>query len=381
MPSAGEGWVFLPLMEVAGFAFLTRKPSPDAYARYLASSFLLRWPVFVMMFVMFVTSGLAVWTVEKYKNPTHFPQRFTRGWSEGVWWAFVSMTTVGYGDRHPKSVPGRLIGIVSFLVGVVMNALFIAILTSSLTVFVFDLAANPDRGKKIGVLSGSVEHRLGMRIIGSKGTFYDKREELLQGLKSGELDGALKDVFTVNSLIKDLNDSEFDVSKTVSRSFHYGIQLTGEARHLLKDFKEYLMQKPFLALLDSSSSETPPTVTDKEEAIEFFDPENSLYQQVVKVTGLVFVVFATSGLVYHITQVWLQSRKGRTNEPQLNPAVIKAEMKQLLEEFHISMQRTYCALRIKHRRQLLTLRERRTIRVLVEHIHRRKYNLEHAQQV
>lgn len=63
MPSAGEGWVFLPLMEVAGFAFLTRKPSPDAYARYLASSFLLRWPVFVMMFVMFVTSGLAVWTV------------------------------------------------------------------------------------------------------------------------------------------------------------------------------------------------------------------------------------------------------------------------------------------------------------------------------
>lgn len=118
----------------------------------------------------------------------------------------------------------------------------------------------------------------------------------------------------MNSLIKDLNDSEFDVSKTVSRSFHYGIQLTGEARHLLKDFKEYLMQKPFLALLDSSSSETPPTVTDKEEAIEFFDPANSLYQQVVKVTGFVFVVFATSGLVYHITQVWLQSRKGKIPE-------------------------------------------------------------------
>ena len=63
MPSAGEGWVFLPVIEVAGFAFLTRKPSTDAYAKYLASSVLVRWPVFVMMFVMFVTSGLAVWTV------------------------------------------------------------------------------------------------------------------------------------------------------------------------------------------------------------------------------------------------------------------------------------------------------------------------------
>lgn len=63
MPSTGEGWVFLPVVEVAGFAFLTRKPSTDAYARYLASSVLVRWPVFVMMFVMFVTFGLAVWTV------------------------------------------------------------------------------------------------------------------------------------------------------------------------------------------------------------------------------------------------------------------------------------------------------------------------------
>jgi len=376
MPSTGEGWVFLPVVEVAGFAFLTRKPSTDAYARYLASSVLVRWPVFVMMFLMFVTFGLAVWTVEKYRNPAHFPQRFTRGWGESVWWAFISMTTVGYGDRYPKSVPGRLIGIVSFLVGAVMDALFIAILTSSLTVFVFDLAANPDRGKKIGVIRGSVEHRLGMRIIGSKGTFYDTRDALLQGLKSGELDGTLKDVFTVSSLIKDLNDSEFEVSKTVSKSFHYGIELTGEARHLLKDFQEYLKQKPFLAFLDSSSSETTPTVSDKEEAIEFFDPENSLYQQAVKVTGLIFVVFATSGLVYHLTQVWLKRRKGQFNEPQLKPVVIKAEMRQLLEEFHIRMQRTYCALKIKHRRELLKLRDRRTIRVLVEHIHRGKYTLE-----
>ena len=122
----------------------------------------------------------------------------------------------------------------------------------------------------------------------------------------------------MNSLIKDLNDSQFEVSKTVSRSFHYGIELTGEARHLFKDFKEYLMQKPFLALLDSSSSsEITPTVTDKEEVIEFFDPENSLYQQAVRVTGLVFVVFATSGLVYHITQVCLQSRKGKIPEENM----------------------------------------------------------------
>lgn len=67
---------------------------------------------------------------------------------------------------------------------------------------------------------------------------------------------------------------------------------------------------------------------------------------------------------------------GQFNEPQLKPVVIKAEMRQLLEEFHIRMQRTYCALKIKHRRELLKLRDRRTIRVLVEHIHGGKYTLE-----
>lgn len=63
MPHEGEGWVFLPLVEVSGFAFLTRKPSVDAYARFLASSVMVRWPAFVMMFVMYFTFGLAVWTV------------------------------------------------------------------------------------------------------------------------------------------------------------------------------------------------------------------------------------------------------------------------------------------------------------------------------
>ena len=154
-----------------------------------------------------------------------------------------------------------------------------------------------------------MSHSLQITVCFS-GTFYDTRDELLQGLKSGELDGTLKDVFTVNSLIKDLNDSEFEVSKTVSKSFYYGIELTGEARHLLKDFQEYLRQNPFITFMDSSSSETTPTVSDKEEAIEFFDPENSLYQQAVKVTGLVLAVCATGGLIYQI-QMWLKSRKGK----------------------------------------------------------------------
>ena len=47
------------------------------------------------------------------------------GFWDGVWWAVVTVTTVGYGDIYPESVPGRLIAIVLMLAGIG----FLAVLT------------------------------------------------------------------------------------------------------------------------------------------------------------------------------------------------------------------------------------------------------------
>jgi voltage-gated potassium channel len=38
--------------------------------------------------------------------------------SDAIWWVFVSITTVGYGDRFPVTDQGRLIGVVTLTVGV-----------------------------------------------------------------------------------------------------------------------------------------------------------------------------------------------------------------------------------------------------------------------
>lgn len=40
--------------------------------------------------------------------------------SDALWWAFVSITTVGYGDKYPVTNGGRLIGVLTLTVGVGM---------------------------------------------------------------------------------------------------------------------------------------------------------------------------------------------------------------------------------------------------------------------
>ena len=63
VPFVREGWVFLPVVEVAGVAVLMRKPNTGAYAGQLGSSVLLLWPIICVMLALYCALGLAVWTL------------------------------------------------------------------------------------------------------------------------------------------------------------------------------------------------------------------------------------------------------------------------------------------------------------------------------
>ena len=85
------------------------------------------------LFLAMLVSAFAIYLFERNANPEHFDHGWLRGVAAGMWWAAVTLTTVGYGDKVPKSLGGRLIALVWMFAGLFIIAGFTAAVTSALT--------------------------------------------------------------------------------------------------------------------------------------------------------------------------------------------------------------------------------------------------------
>jgi voltage-gated potassium channel len=74
--------------------------------------------------VAVVLGGLAIYTVEG--SPTGRIQSV----GDGIWWAIVTATTVGYGDISPATTEGRIIAVVLMLLGIGVIGAFTATVAS-----------------------------------------------------------------------------------------------------------------------------------------------------------------------------------------------------------------------------------------------------------
>ena len=94
-----------------------------------------------------------MWFLDTWFNEDDFPHRFPRGPFEGFWWAFVSMTTVGFGDRVPKSFVARGFAILWIFLGITVFSMYTAVLTSALNIEPTTFENANFINKDVGVLS------------------------------------------------------------------------------------------------------------------------------------------------------------------------------------------------------------------------------------
>lgn len=110
----------------------------DQHSGWLAVAQALVSPAFLkiigVLIVLLFAVGSSIWLLERKQNPDQFGGHHRQGIFAGFWWAMVTMTTVGYGDIAPRSVGGRVLGMVWMLAALLIVSFFTASITSALTV-------------------------------------------------------------------------------------------------------------------------------------------------------------------------------------------------------------------------------------------------------
>lgn len=160
-----------------------------------------------LLMLLSLTAGIIVWSFERRRNTEMFGEGTMKGIGHGIWWSMVTMTTVGYGDKAPKTMGGRIVALIWMLFSIVFISSFTANITTSLTV-------SELQGKVRGFNDlfnarvGSISRSEGWNFLTKHGITVVPFESIQDGLQA--VAGKKIDAFVLNeSMLKYLAKNEF----------------------------------------------------------------------------------------------------------------------------------------------------------------------------
>jgi polar amino acid transport system substrate-binding protein len=136
-------------------------------------------------------AGTVVWFCERRANPDQFSSEPRRGIGNGLWWAALTMSTVGYGDKAPRTGLGRVLAVVWMFGAIVLIALLTAQVTSFLTVSSLSGVARGPADLihvRVGAIEDSPAKVLLRDKFGVAATGFPSFDAGLRALDRGDLD-------------------------------------------------------------------------------------------------------------------------------------------------------------------------------------------------
>ena len=190
----------------SGVAIALRKETGPLFAlRSYGTALSELSPLIIVILTMLVLIGLAMWFIERRLHSAgQASESSVATLRDGLYWAVVTMTTVGYGDKTPKTTSGRIVAILWMLASVVLVSLLSTSLVSRLTaerVEAHDMAASIDlRGKKLAAVtrSSGAEYLDELHLQYVK---YKDLPEALDSLAHGQSNAVVNSVGALQYLI------------------------------------------------------------------------------------------------------------------------------------------------------------------------------------
>lgn len=152
--------------------------------------------------VMLIVSVL-VWLLERHRIDGHFTGRPAHGLGSAFWFAAVTMTTTGYGDKVPVTFLGRALSVIWMFMSLLLVTAFTASVASTVaTVRSSTLvrSAADLRHYRNGIQPGGVATQILDRYSAPTVTF-ETYEEALKNLEDGTIDTVVGDSNSLQYLI------------------------------------------------------------------------------------------------------------------------------------------------------------------------------------
>jgi len=175
---------------------ITRISGIQQFIQFLSSFFSLNFLRGFLILLLFIgLFGAITWYFEKKRNP----EQFRPGWKglfDGVWWSVVTMTTVGYGDKTPKSRGGKMVALIWMFSGLLFISGLTASVASNLTVDKLSNSTtdfNEFKERHVGSIKNSSSTEFLKINFFSDVKLYNNVTDGLTDLKNKEIDAFMYD--------------------------------------------------------------------------------------------------------------------------------------------------------------------------------------------
>lgn len=184
--------------------------------------------VLFFLAAMLFGAGWLVWFFEHKHNSEQFGGKNYEGVMSGFWWSAVTMTTVGYGDKAPMTLGGRIVALIWMFTGIIVISGITASITSALTVTQLESAINDpnDLTKvRVGTVSSSTSYEY-LRQRGIRTNVFDDIQTVLQALDDGRVEAVVYDKPILQYQIATNTDYRIQVLPFTLQRQDYGLALT-----------------------------------------------------------------------------------------------------------------------------------------------------------